>query len=293
MSTILDEKAILMAFVQPNPDGAFEGEFLQYLQSVGARHPILLLAFAPKAAGTFFRTAAIDTIDGQLVRLCHALGGRDGAPYLPAILSRCLDPNANATVGHLHMQALTANRNLLNAFGIKPVIMLRNVADMLASYLDMLRTDPTARAEGLNCMIPADFLDMGDAAQCEFMIDIIAPWYASYFATWKDWVDGEPDTVCVLRYGDFCHDPATSLLTALTHAGFTVTRSQCEQTLAAAWKDRQALRYNKGVEGRGKRYFSDEQRRRLAHQLSYYLDLDDWLPDLLGSPTEQSKAACG
>ncbi|HEY1876375.1 MAG TPA: hypothetical protein VGG66_02860, partial [Rhizomicrobium sp.] len=65
----------------------------------------------------------------------------------------------------------------------------------------------------------------------DFMIDVIAPWYASYFATWKSFVDDAPGAVCVLRYYEFCSDPAESLRTALTHAGFATTLFRCRQSL--------------------------------------------------------------
>ena len=46
----------------------------------------MVLAFAPKAAGTYLRSAAIAAMDGQLVRTVHAQGGRDASFYLPTFL---------------------------------------------------------------------------------------------------------------------------------------------------------------------------------------------------------------
>ena len=40
-----------------------------------------------RAAGTFLRTAAVAAIDGQLIRVVHAQGGRDGQPYLPLFIA--------------------------------------------------------------------------------------------------------------------------------------------------------------------------------------------------------------
>src|SRR6185312_2641525 len=144
-----DSNAIRAVFAQPGSDGAFTGETLAYLRDAGARRRILFLAFAPKAAGTFFRQAATYAIGGDVFRMAHALGGRDGTPYLPNLLACYLDPDLPNIVAHIHMQAFAANRHLLSALGIRPVIMLRNVADMLASFWDMLEADPVARAEGL------------------------------------------------------------------------------------------------------------------------------------------------
>jgi hypothetical protein len=286
VSIIIDDKVVQAVFAVPRPDGSFEGPMLDYLREIGARRRILLLAFAPKAAGTYFRNAAIKVLNGQLVRLVQAQGGRDGTLYLPNVLARCLDPTLPETIAHVHMQALTANRNFIDALGLKPVVMIRNLADMLASFLDMLESDPAARAEGLNCQIPENFTQWDTARKRDFMIDVIAPWYASYFATWKDFAEDASETVCVLQYRDFCRDPADALWTALAHADFVISQEECEMVLAEAWNERAAHRFNRGVAGRGRNYFSSAQWDRLRRLLAYYPQLESWSPDLLGDHGE-------
>lgn len=289
MGAFIDKKAIEAIFAQPLTDGSFEAPIRDYLQSVGAGRPLLLLAFAPKSAGTYFRQAATHAIQGQLIRMCHAQGGRDGTLYLPNVLACCLDDAAPATVTHIHMQALAANRHLIEAVGLKPVIMIRNLADMLASFLDMLEVDPMARAEGLNCQVPGNFCELDRGARLDFVIDMIAPWYASYFATWKDFAATAPDTVCVLHYHEFCENPAETLYRALAHAGFATTRFQCLKSMERTWEGKENYRYNKGVSGRGKKYFSPEHFARLRRLLSHYPQLSGWIPDLLGDSASASR----
>lgn len=281
MSIVIDSSALNAIFAVPQSEGVYEDPTLSYLREMGARRPLLLLAFAPKAAGTFLREAAVRATGGQLVRLVHAQGGRDGTLYLPYLLSYYLPENAPAIVSHVHMQALPANRNFIDALGLKPVIMLRDLSDMLASYLDMLERDPIARAEGLNCQVPSTFLHMTREERLDFMIDVIAPWYASYFATWNDFADEEPETVCVLRYNDFRADPVQALWTALAHADFTVPRERCEAALNAVWEERGQFRFNQGIAGRGRRTFSPARIDRLRKLLSFYPQLRPWMPELL------------
>ena len=290
MSFVIDSKAVQAIFTAPLPDGSFEEPTLSYLRAVGARRQLLLLAFAPKSAGTFFREAAIKVLNGQLIRLPHAQGGRDGSLYLPNVLTCCLDAAAPETIAHVHMQALPANRNFIDAFGLKPIIMIRDIADMLASFLDMLEMDPVARADGLNCQVPDNFLQWDRVRKTDFMIDIIAPWYASYFATWKSFADDAPDTVCVLHYRDFCRDPVDGLWTALVHAGFVVSHKDCEKSLGEVWEDRASHRFNKGLQGRGKSYFSPAQLARLRRQLDYYPQLNSWLLHLLDNGGDKAIA---
>ena len=283
MAAVIDSNVIQAVFAQPSPEGVFERDYATYLRSIGARRPVLFLAFAPKVAGTFFRQAAMEAVNGALFRTSHAQGGRDGTPYLPNLLACYLDKGLPEIIVHIHMQAFLANRHLLSTLGIRPVIMLRNLPDTLASFLDMLETDPVARAQCLNCVVPDNFLELSRAQKLDFVLDIILPWYASYFGSWKSFVDEAPEQVCVLRYSDFCQDPAESVRTALMHAGFTASGDACAAAVERVWPNRDKLRYNKGKEGRGAGYFSASQLAEIARKLSHYPQLDAWMPDLMGS----------
>jgi hypothetical protein len=263
--------AIAAAFAQPDSDGTFPAAFRDYLLTLGALRPSVILAFPPKAAGTFLRTAAIVATDGQLIRIVHAQGGRDAQPYLPVFLSYYLGALGPAPlVTHIHMQALPANRHFVEALDLKPIVMLRSVSDMLVSYRDMLDSDPLAASNGLNCAIPAGFEGWDDEARNNFLIDVMGPWYASYFATWLEFARDEPRRICVLAYRDFLKDPSSTLERLLAHAGLPTARPACEAAIEEVWRDRQDYRFNRGETGRGMRTFSVRQVDRLSRLLSYY-----------------------
>ena len=215
----LSSEAADAAFAVPSCDGTFDQAFSDYLNDLGALRPSVVLAFAPKAAGTYLRSAAITAGGGQLVRTVHAPGGRDASFYLPTFLMYYAGNfPERPLVTHVHMQALPANRHFIEALDLKPVIMLRAIPDMLASYWDMLAASEEARAEGLNCPIPAEFPEFGKGEKADFMIDMMAPWYASYFSTWMDYAAAAPERVCVLTYDGFRADPAAALEKLLAHS---------------------------------------------------------------------------
>ncbi len=282
MSGALDEMAVLAAFAQPNNDGSFPEAFRTYLRTLGAGRRSVILAFPPKAAGTFLRTAAIVAADGQLVRIVHAQGGRDAQPYLPVFLSYFHGMmGTSVLVAHVHLQALPANRHFFEALDLKPVIMLRGIADMLASYRDMLDGDAKARGEGLNCAIPSDFVGWTDDAKGDFLIDVLGSWYVGYYATWLEFARAEPDRVCLLRYDELLRNPAATLARALAHAGVAQPEPVCRRAVAEIWNERRDFRFNRGEPGRGARYFSAPQIARLARMLAYYPVLRDRRDELL------------
>lgn len=266
-----EQDAISAAFTLPTADGAFDDETLASFQRVAARRRMVVLAFAPKAAGTFFRSAAVIAADGQLMRTVHAQGERDAQFYLPTFLAYYLGKlTPHTLVTHVHMQALTANQRFIEAFDLKPVIMLRPIPDMLASYHDMLALDPAARDEGLNCRIPRRLQCMSDGEKSDFLIDMLGPWYASYFATWLGYAAEKPGRVCVLEYDAFRSDPAMTLGAALAHCGIARSQAACRDAIERSWTERGSMRFNRGVSGRGRDYFSAEQCARLDRMLSYY-----------------------
>ena len=267
----LDQASLEAIFEVPNNEGEFPPPLRAYLHELGARRPSVFLAFPPKAAGTYLRQAALVATGGDLVRVVHAQGGRDAQPYLPTFLAYY---NGGITrgpmVAHVHMQALPANIRFIEAFGLRPAIMSRNIPDMLASYWDMLDREPGALRQGLNCAIPAEWPNWEDARKADFMIDILAPWYASFYATWLDYAGRKQNPVCLLRYADFLADPASVLEKLLRHAGLKAMRSDCEDIIDAIWADRLQLRFSQGLEGRAVGYFRAEHRARLERTLSHY-----------------------
>lgn len=274
MSTAIDYDAINAAFSQPDNDGTFPEQFGKYLGLLGGRRPSVILAFPPKAAGTFLRTASIMAVNGQLVRVVHAQGGRDAQPYLPLFLRYYLGlMGEQPLVTHVHMQALPANCRFVEALGLRPVVMIRAIPDMLASYRDMLDTDDAAMQDGLNCTIPANFRGLTESAKADFLVDVLGPWYAGYYATWMDYAQTHSGRVCVLRYEEFRRAPEGVLETILAHAGLPRPLDHCRDAIASAWLRRSQLRFNRGQSARGRSYFSDSHRADLSKLLGYYPSL--------------------
>ncbi len=272
---MLDQMAVAAAFSQPDADAMFRGAFGDYLSGLGRRRQAIIFAFPPKCAGTFLANAAVAATGGQFVRIVHAQGDRDAQPYLPLFISYYLGELCEGPlVSHVHMQALPGNRGILDAFGLKPVVMIRSIPDMLASFWDMLDDRSTARPEGLNCPLPDGFETMPDERKADFCIDMLAPWYVGFYATWFAYHAAAPGRVCVLKYEDMHRDPTMVLERALTHAGLSRPYEVCRAALQESWSERDALRFNRGENGRGRAYFAPHHLERLDSMLSFHPHLE-------------------
>jgi hypothetical protein len=281
-----DINASNAAFSPPNCDGSYPPEFAAYLAALGCSRPSVVLAFAPKAAGTFLRSAACVATGGTLVRTVHAQGGRDASFYMPTfVMYYAGGYPENTMVTHVHMQALPANRHFIDTLGLKPVIMVRSIPDMLASYADMLDADPLSPDNWLNIRLPQNYAGLSAEAKGDFLVGMIGPWYASYFATWMEYAADAPQLVCVLRYDDFKRDPAAVLEKLLAHSGVPRAQAECRSALDLVWEARTSFRFNKGVSGRGRARFTEAQIAKLKRQLAFYPNLEGMADELISTPS--------
>jgi hypothetical protein len=282
MAKLLNARVRELVFTQPESGGAFHTDAKRLMVELGQRRPLLLLAFAPKSAGTFLRGALIKAVDGQLVRTVHAQGGRDAQPYLPTFLNYFSGGVTTKTlVTHLHMQALPANEHFINAFGIRPIIMLRSIADMMASYWDMLDAADDPTDMGVNFLVPADFKRRAPGEKQEFLLRMLLPWYLSFYASWKSFAFRHLDRLLAVRFEDLVGDPVKLMAQILRHAGLTQFERNCAQAYGTAWKLRTELRYNQGNHGRGLSYFTQTQRESIRDSFKHYPGLAAWEDDLL------------
>jgi hypothetical protein len=255
-------------------DGNFNPDIARYLGELGQARPSVVLAFPPKAAGTYLRSAAISAVGGQLVRTVQAQGGRDATFYLPTfILYYTCGIPARPLVTHVHMQALAANRHFMEALDLRPVVMIRALPDMLASYLEELEDQPLRPDKWLNIKVPNGYAGFSAERKGDFIIDMILPWYVSFFSTWLDYSETDA-RVLFLDYDEFRAAPAANLERVLAHSRMPRSLHHCQGALDEVWKERADFRYNKGVSGRGRPRFTVSQIERVRRIMAYYPNLE-------------------
>lgn len=281
MNANLDMQAITAMLALPERDGRYPPDVQRYLSELACRRKVILFSFPQKCGGTFLRTAAIYAIRGQLYRVCYAQGGREAQFYLPTFLQYYLSEDGRPMVTHVHMQARPGNCHFMEALGIRPVTMIRSITDMLVSMRDMYVNEPGMLAENVCCEVPEGFPNMPPAAQADFLIHFIAPWYVAYYASWIHYALDSKGNVLVLRYNDFHDHPVEVLQEVLDHAGYDVSIHDCALAIATVWGQKESYRYNKGVGGRGEVFFTQEQFGFLEKMLLQYPVLDSYHEELL------------
>ncbi len=141
-------------------------------------------------------------------------------------------------VFHSHSKGTNNNRYLLRAFGMKPVVLIRDVADSLVSVKEQLE----AGAEFINFTRPHNWSELDDDLKWDFMITYIAPWFLDYQRSWEN----HPEAL-ILQFKHMFGQPVDAYLSIFEHVGL---ESPSNGDILAAHESHRT-NYTTGIAGRG------------------------------------------
>ena len=235
---------------------------LQRILRAGNR--MIVVSAMPKSGSTFLTKSIAAATGYRHSYLACAYGNVDQELYLPKIV----DAYGRGTVTQQHFKANEHNLELLQYFGITPVVLVRNIFDVLVSARDHLVHENLHNLPGIH--VAAEFLEFDRKRQMDFVVDFIAPWHIGYFASWCraeangfpfQWMSYEESVVdwprAISRVLEFYGVPRT--LEMITRAVETLKKAPREKT-----------RINQGIVGRGLTHLSAAQQDRVVQLTRYY-----------------------
>lgn len=178
---------------------------------------------------------------------------------------------AQNTVTQIHMFATAPNIRMMKELGVRPVVLIRDLADVLVSLRDHVVNEdhvmPIAQ-------FPREFLDWNTEQQGWFIVRMAAPWYLNFYASWKR---AEPQIdVLWVRYSELILDPRQTLNRILLHSGVDVNPDNIDRAVASV--DMSRVRFNVGVSGRGRKTLSDAQVRAIDEIAATFAGAIDFTP---------------
>jgi hypothetical protein len=283
VSLYLDPEGVRFLFSLPDIHGTYPPEIAALIQRKLQNRPYIFLAFPPKCGGTYLRDilGRISGAGSVPKRPGHALGGRDVSPYLPTLAAQMLSVTGpKAFMTHAHMIAHHANIELLNLFKIKPVVMKRSIPDMLRSFSDMTKTEGRDKDGGYNwsllCGVHTNesFLAMDAAERADFLVYHQAPWYIQFYASWFRAHRNNRLPVHWVAFDEFRTDPAGTARGILEFYGLKERGKYIPAAIARAQANKDTLRFNKGVSGRGAEFLKPHHMDHLHRLAAGYPDID-------------------
>jgi sulfotransferase family protein len=215
----------------------------------------LFIACVPKSASTFLKNLLVKLTGYRDLFTVYAAGQSEHEIYLPT-LREFADVD---TVTQQHCRASDANVHLMQAFGIRPLVLVRNVFDSVMSLLDFYNHGAFQTS-----FFRADWLVLDEETKIDLLIENVIPWYFQFVASWDLAEKQKRLEVYWLSYEDLVSDKTSSVLKVLEFYGLGASRRGVEQRISEIESDERKIRFNKGVAGRGNSGLSDQQKHRYA-----------------------------
>jgi hypothetical protein len=172
-----------------------------------------------------------------------------------------------------HVRANQANLTLMDQFRIRPVVLVRNIYDVIVSMRDHLLNERLDNLPGL--YVPEEFPEFDSRLQLDFVVTHAAPWLISFYYSWVMAEKSARLDVLWLNYEVIVADWPTALKRVLRYYGIEKSDAEVETALSnLLQKKKSQLRLNKGISGRGAEELSAEQRQQIFRMTLAYPGVD-------------------
>src|SRR6516164_9604382 len=231
-----------------------------------ATKPMIVVAAAPKAGSTFLVNTLMRITGLRGFRLCAAYSTNEHDLYLPAL---CL-MNRYGCVSQLHMKGTFHNAALLRSFGIKPIILVRRIEDIVVSLQHDLREKSerpslgTGRSGYSFLWQDESTKALSDERLLNMVIDLAVPWFVNFYVSWHRLCEqGAVDALWV-TYEELFADKEKTLRQVLAFLGIGAGQ------IDSAILERKYRTFRDGRVGQGASTLTNAQRERLRRHFSYY-----------------------
>ncbi len=222
----------------------------------------VLFACFPKSGSTFI-SKLFEKITGFPCFAPVQSHGQTEQDLFEPILKQMAQQNS---VTQQHVKAAEYNIMLMKKYGIKPVVLVRNIFDVVLSIHDHFETGDYHTPLGY---IHKRYYEMSRDDKLMFIIHICIPWYFNFYVSWWE-ASNEFETLWI-SYAQIFEDLDKTVFKILKYYGLSATLKDIEQAVAAMkYED---MRFNKGLSGRGKSLTK-------KHKDAIFVLADSWKLDM-------------
>ena len=216
----------------------------------------IFLACAPKSGSTFLKNVLQSVTGFKNMFSVYAALQNEQELDLPHLVKF---GNTN-TVTQQHARASEANIQMMQAFGIRPTVLVRNIFDTTASLLDFYTNGYVFST----FFDRVDFERLSSEQKVDLLIDNVLPWYFQFVASWQR-VEAEGRLqIDWLTYEEMVADKAGTIARILRFNGVNPISTVIDAQIAAVEGDGEKNRFNKGRTGRGLELLTPDQKRRIT-----------------------------
>jgi Sulfotransferase domain len=231
--------------------------------------PYVFVACMPRTGSTFLTETLCELTGFKRVELTDAYAENEQELDVP----RLLDAWSYGSVTQQHVVANARTVELMRDFGIRPVVLVRDLVDVVASIRHFLLTEGCGKWPTF-FTTDERFRQLDEAAQYEQIVELGLPWYFDFFVSWVGVAQQGVLETLWLRYEDAVADWPGALRRIAEFYDLDASPAAIEAALARTTARASSLRLNKGAPGHGRTALSSDALDRIRAYTRFYPDID-------------------
>lgn len=254
-----------LKFVLRKPNAVFAVRSICALNKFSKKGTHIVIACFPKSGSTFLKTIIQKMSGFKSVKLVYDYDRKEQDIYYPNLV----DIYCQNIVSYQHMKANKSNIDMLNEFSIEPIILVRNIFDVVVSIRDHFYNESTI---GPSAYVDSSYFKLSDKNQYDFIIELIVPWYINFYVSWFYAKKDKLIKTHWVTYENFISDREGFVCNILDIFNIKYDPQHINNLLREVKNEN--VRFNKGVVGRGDKFLSLEQKNKIVAYKNFYPDVD-------------------
>lgn len=167
------------------PEKFFTHDY-EFLRKDRKKHPMIVITGASRTGATLLGNSLLEISKLNWFRLSSSYFNNENDLYLPALCiadrDRCLSV--------LHMRATLPNCAWIRLFGIKVVISVRNIFDLVVTLTQYIRSSKThpnfmdGYSSPSMMWFDGNQEKLSDEALMDMVVDLYIPWIIQFYVSW-------------------------------------------------------------------------------------------------------------
>jgi len=193
-------------------------------------------------SGSTYLTELLSEITGFPSRaLVEAYGHNDQDVHAYALE----DVQRKNSVTQQHAKGTANNVELLKRYGIKPVVLVRDIFDVTVSLYDHIEKGRHRVPTGY---VHREYWNLSREQKLLYLVRVHLPWYFNFFVSWRE--ASHEMQVLWLTYEELFADQLATVSRVLGFYGLAADQATIQEAIRATTAGR-STRFNVGVAGRG------------------------------------------
>ena len=231
--------------------------------------PYVFVACMPRTGSTFLTETLCELTGFKRVELTDAYAENEQELDVP----RLLDAWSYGSVTQQHVVANRRTVELMREFGLRPVVLTRDVFDVVVSIRHFLLTEGCGKWPTF-FTTDERFRRLDEATQYEQIVELGLPWYFDFFVSWSEVARRGALETLWIGYEAAVADWAATLRRIAAFYDLDVGEAAIDAALARTGSRAGALRLNKGVPGLGRETLDAATQERIRRYARFYPDVD-------------------